>query len=112
MRVGSSFSRLKKNTPEVNGKEPGRFSRMRHFRISPWSSKPGSATFGSFVPEREIELSRVRISFLRTLTTCSSGVNLLRLRPVFNQLPGARVELGVFLFDERIQRRGVTACGG
>src|SRR5882762_5080290 len=72
MRVGSSFSRLKENTPAVNGKAPGRFSRMRHFRISPWSSKPGSATFGTLVPEREIVLSRVWISRSRTLTTCSS----------------------------------------
>ena len=37
MRVGSSFSRLKWNTPAVKGNSPGRFSRMRQRKSSPWS---------------------------------------------------------------------------
>ena len=52
MRVGSSFSRLKANTPPVKGKEPGTFSSISHLRISPWSSNLGSATLRISVPER------------------------------------------------------------
>ncbi len=72
MRVGSSFSRLNGNTPAVNGNSPGRFSRMRQRRSSPWSSYFGSATFGTWVPESDVCVSRVRISRSRTFTTCSS----------------------------------------
>ena len=72
MRVGSSFSRLNGNTPAVNGNAPGTFSRSSQRRISPWSSKRGSATFGILVPESEVVVSRVRISRSRTFTTYSS----------------------------------------
>ena len=72
MRVGSSFSRLKGNTPAVNGNSPGRFSRMRQRSSSPWSSYFGSATFGTCVPESEVCVSCVRTSLPRTFTTCSS----------------------------------------
>ena len=72
MRVGSSFSRLKWKTPAVNGNSPGRFSRMRQRRSSPWSSNRGRATFGIRVPESEVLVSAVRDSLPRTFTTCSS----------------------------------------
>jgi hypothetical protein len=51
MRVGSSFSRLKANTPAVYGKEPGTFSFMRKRRVSPSSSNFGSTTLRIFVPD-------------------------------------------------------------
>ena len=38
MRVGSSPSRLKANTPAVYGKLPGTFSSSSHLSSSPWSS--------------------------------------------------------------------------
>src|SRR5436189_129644 len=72
MRVGSSFSRLKWNTPAVNGNSPGRFSRRRQRSSSPWSSNFGSATLGTLVPDNDALPSAVRISLPRTFTTCSS----------------------------------------
>src|SRR5450631_4548847 len=74
MRVGSSFSRLKANTPAVNGKLPGTFSVSCQRRISPSSSYFGSATLGTCVPERETVVSAERISLPRILTTYSSPV--------------------------------------
>src|SRR6266853_1145649 len=39
-------------------------------------------------------------------------VDLLRFRPVLDELPGARIELGVFLLDQRIQHPGILARRG
>ena len=72
IRVGSSFSRLNANTPPVNGKLPGTFSSSCQRRISPSSSKRGSATLGIFVPDNDVVVSAVRISRSRILTTYSS----------------------------------------
>ena len=72
IRVGSSFSRLKAKTPAVNGKEPGTFSFMRNFSVSPSSSNLGSTTLRILVPERLSETRPVRTSLSRILTTYSS----------------------------------------
>src|SRR5258706_15387246 len=39
-------------------------------------------------------------------------VDPLRFRPVLDELPGARIELGVFLLDQRIQHEGILARRG
>ncbi|MNT41157.1 hypothetical protein D3C72_1775100 [compost metagenome] len=72
MRVGSSFSRLKANTPAVYGKLPGTFSRISHFSTSPSSSKRGSTTLRTLVPDSVVVTSPVRISRSRIFTTYSS----------------------------------------
>src|ERR1700726_1447891 len=74
IRVGSSFSRLNANTPAVKGKLPGTFSVSCQRRISPSSSYLGSATLGTWVPERETVVSAERISLPRIFTTYSSPV--------------------------------------
>ena len=53
MRVGSSPSRLNAKTPAVYGNEPGTFSFIRKRRISPSSSKRGSDTLRTLVPESD-----------------------------------------------------------
>ena len=72
IRVGSSFSRLNANTPPVNGKLPGTFSRSCQRRISPSSSYRGSATLRTLVPDSDVVVSAVRISLSRIFTTYSS----------------------------------------
>src|SRR5215472_13357851 len=94
MRVGSSFSRLNANTPAVNGKLPGTFSFNCQRRISPSSSKPGSTTFRTFVPESV------------------AGVCGLRLRPHVEELPRPSVELGVAICREQFEVGPVTFARG
>ncbi len=101
MRVGSSFSRLKE-TGQVLAHAPFQDlamvleARQRDFRHL------GPRNRNRVEPRVDFPLAHLDHPLV-------ARVGLLRFRPVLDELPGMRVELGVLLLDERIQNHGVLA---